>query len=102
MMGLITALARDGELRHVFREQLIDPGKARLERVFELAIARGEVPGDRNLELLVSLFPALLMHHLLTFGELPEPHFAEQVMNDVILPLATAPTSASVGSRTRR
>jgi AcrR family transcriptional regulator len=94
MIGLITALARDAELRQVFRERLIDPGKARLIQVFERAVARGEVPEDRNLDLLVSLFPALLIHHLLTFGELPESDFAEQVMNDVILPLATAPASS--------
>jgi len=38
------------------------------------------------------LLPALAIHHLLTSGEIPEAQFAEQVVNDVILPLATAPT----------
>ena len=102
MMGLITALARDAELRQVFRERLMDPSKEGLKQVFERAVARGEVPEDRNLDLLLSLFPALVIHHLLTFGEIPEAQFAEQVMNDVLLPLATAPTSTPTGSRTRR
>jgi AcrR family transcriptional regulator len=94
MMGLITALARDAELRDVFRERLIDPHTANLKAVFERAIVRGEVSSDRNLNLLVSLYPALMLRHLLTFGEIPDPHFALQVIEDVILPLATAPTTA--------
>jgi AcrR family transcriptional regulator len=102
MMGLITALARDAELRQVFRERLMDPRKTDLKEVFERSVTRGEVPGDRNLDLVVSLFPALMIYHLLTFGELPEADFAEQVMNDVIFPLATAPTSAHPRTPTRR
>jgi AcrR family transcriptional regulator len=93
MIGLITALARDAELRQVVRERLIDPRMADLKQVFERAVTRGEVSTDRNLDLLVSLFPALAIHHLLISGEVPGADFAEQVVHDVILPLATAPTS---------
>lgn len=92
MIGLVTALAHDSELRQVVRERLIDPHRARLKQVFERAMARGEVPEDRNLDLLVSLYPALGLYHLLTSGELPEAGFAEQVMSGVILPLASAPS----------
>jgi AcrR family transcriptional regulator len=95
MIGLITALARDEELRRVVRERFIDPGHSDLNAIFARAIARGEIPADRNLDILVSLFPALMIHHLLTSGELPEAQFAEQVMTDLIVPLATAPSVAS-------
>jgi len=91
-IGLITALARDAELRLAFRERLIDPHRALLKQVFERAVGRGEIPADRNLDLLVSLFPALVIQHLLIFGEFPEAQFVEQVVHDVILPLATAPS----------
>jgi hypothetical protein len=74
---------------------LIDPGRSDLREVFERAVARGEVAADRNLDLLVSLFPALMIHHLLTSGEIPEASYAEQVMNDVVFPLATAPPNIS-------
>jgi AcrR family transcriptional regulator len=94
MIGLISALARDAELRQVFRERLIDPRMAGFKQVFERAVARGEVSKDRNLDLLVSLFPAIVIHHLLISGEVPEADFAEQVVRDVLLPLATAPTGA--------
>jgi hypothetical protein len=93
MMGLITAVARDDELRRVVRERFLDPGQAGFRAVFERAVARGEMAPGRNLDLLVSLFSALLVQHLLTYGEMPETQFAEQVMHDVILPLATAATN---------
>jgi len=95
MIGLITALARDAELRQVFRERFIDAKMAILKQVFERGVARGEVPEDRNLDLLVSLLPALVIHHLLSVGEVADTRFTEQVVNDVILPLATAPTGAT-------
>jgi AcrR family transcriptional regulator len=91
VLGLVTALARDPELRQVIREQFLGRGGVRLRQVFERAVARGEIPPGRNLDLLVSVFPALAIHHLLIFGELPDASFAAQVMNDLILPLAVAP-----------
>jgi AcrR family transcriptional regulator len=93
MIGLITAVARDAELRRVVRERLMDPGHSDLRQVFDQAVSRGEIADDRNLDILVTLFPALMIHHLLVSGEMPEAQFADQVMNDVILPLATAPTA---------
>lgn len=95
MIGLITAVARDAELRRVVRERLMDPGHSDLRQVFEQAVSRGEIADDRNLDILVSLFPALMIHHLLVSGEMPEAAFADQVMSDVILPLATAPSRSA-------
>jgi len=95
VLGVVSALARNPELRQVIREQFIGRGDVRIRQVFERAIARGEIPGDRNLDLLVSVFPALAIHHLLIFGELPGPSFTAQVMDELILPLAAAPLSPS-------
>ena len=102
MTGLITAVAHDPELRRVFRERLIDPRTAGIKAVFERAVARGEIPTERNLDLLVSVFPALMLQHLLIVGEIPDAAFAGQVMTDVVIPLATAPTGSPTDSRTRR
>jgi AcrR family transcriptional regulator len=90
MIGLITALAHDAELRDVVREMMIEPRTRMIRTLFERAIMRGEVPKDRNLDLLVALFPALMIHQILITGELPDADFARHVMSDVILPLATA------------
>src|SRR6202046_5994516 len=70
VLGLVTALARDPELRQVIRAQFLGRGGVRLRQVFELAGGRGEIPPGRNLDLLVTVFPALAIHHLLIFGAL--------------------------------
>jgi AcrR family transcriptional regulator len=91
VLGLVSALTRNPELRQVIREQFIGRGGVRLRQVFERAVARGEIAEDRDLDLLVSIFPALVIHHLLIFGELPDASFTAQVMDELILPLAAAP-----------
>jgi AcrR family transcriptional regulator len=88
VLGLVSALASNPELRQVVREQFIGRGGVRLRQVFERAVARGEIPQDRNLDLLISVFPALAIHHLLISGELPDASFTAQVMDELILPLA--------------
>ena len=90
MLGLITALAHDAEIRDVFRERLIEPRMVAMRTLFERAVERGEVSRDCNLDLLVSLLPALLIQQVLITGELPDAEFVRQVRRDVILPLATA------------
>ncbi len=102
MIGLITALARDAELRRVFQERFIDSKMVTFRQVFERAVVRGEVSEDRDLDVLMSLFPALMIHHLLISGEVPDARFTEQVVNEVILPLATAPTDPTTSSVRRR
>jgi AcrR family transcriptional regulator len=93
MLGLITALAHDAELREVFRERMIEPRTRLIRSIFERAVARGEVSTERNLDLLVSLLPALIIQQVLITGELPDTDFSWHVITDVILPLATAPTN---------
>jgi AcrR family transcriptional regulator len=93
VLGVVSALARNPQLRQVIREQFIGQGGARLRQVFERAVARGEIPQDRNLDLLISLFPALAIYHLLIFGELPDTSLTDQVIEELILPLAAAPLS---------
>jgi hypothetical protein len=93
MLGLITALAHDVELRDVVRERMIEPRTNVIRKIFERAVARGEVSPERNLDLLVSLFPALMIQQVLIKGEMPDADFSEHVINDVILPLATASTN---------
>ncbi len=95
MLGLITALAHDEELRDVVRERILEPRTKVIRSIFERAVARGEVSTQRNLDFLVNLFPALMIQQVLVTGELPDTDFASRVISDVILPLATAPTAPS-------
>jgi AcrR family transcriptional regulator len=95
MLGLITALAHDVELRDVFRERMIEPRTRVIRQIFERAVERGEVSPGRNLDLLVAIFPALMIHQVLITGELPGADFSSRVISDMILPLATNPTTVN-------
>jgi AcrR family transcriptional regulator len=102
MIGLITALARDPDLRRVVRQRLIDPRAAGLKAVLERAMRRGEIPKNRNPDMLVSVFPALMLHHLLIEGEIPDAAYTQRLIHEVIIPLATAPTTSPARTRSRR
>ncbi len=95
VLGVVSALGRDAELRTVFREHFI-AGKLDLFReIFERAVGRGEVTTDRDVDLLASLVPALMLQHLLVHGELPEPTLAKRIVDEIILPLALETTTAT-------
>jgi Tetracyclin repressor-like, C-terminal domain len=57
-IGMASALAHDAELRSVFGEKFIAPRMAGFRTMFERAVARGEMPGGHDLDLLSRLFPA--------------------------------------------
>jgi AcrR family transcriptional regulator len=92
-IGMVNAVAHDAELRRVFKEKFLAPRMAGFRRVFEQAVARGEMPGGHDLDLLARLFPGLALQQLVMTGELPDARFAAQIMNEVVYPLATGPAA---------
>jgi AcrR family transcriptional regulator len=94
-IGMVNAVAHDAALRRVFQEKFAAPRMAGFRKVFEQAVARGEMPGGHDLDLLARLFPGLALQQLLASGELPDARFAAQVMNEVVYPLATAPAAGA-------
>ncbi|HEY2578287.1 MAG TPA: TetR-like C-terminal domain-containing protein, partial [Streptosporangiaceae bacterium] len=48
-IGMVNAVAHDAELRRVFKEKFLAPRMAGFRRVFEQAVARGEMPGGHDL-----------------------------------------------------
>ena len=90
MLGLMTSLAHDPSLRAAFQERIVEPRTRLLREVFARAVTRGEISADRNIDMLATLYPSMLFRRLMVTGELPDRQFSVDVMNDVILPLATA------------
>jgi AcrR family transcriptional regulator len=90
-IGMVNAVAHDAELRRVFQEKFLAPRMAGFRKVFEQAVARGEMPGGHDLDLLARLFPGLALQQLVMTGELADARFAAQIMNEVVYPLATGP-----------
>ena len=94
MLGLISAMPRHPELQRAFRECFVAPRYGLLGQVFERAAARGEIPPERDLDVLCGVFPALLMQRLFLVGEPPDEPFLRSVVDQVLVPLATAPAPA--------
>ncbi len=95
-IGVVNAVARDPELRLVFRNQVLEPRMEAMLAIFKRAVDRGEIPEGHDLDLLASLVPALILKHLLTSGELPDAEFAKRIVDHVVLPLATAAPDRSI------
>ena len=98
MIGLVSALPHDKELRDAFRERLVEPQVATLMEVFERAQGRGEIAPVSDLHLVISIIPALVLHRLLIEGTSPDQEFIEQIIERVILPLVFANSSAPPSS----
>jgi AcrR family transcriptional regulator len=90
MIGLVTALPHDPELRDVFQERLINPHLDTLKMIFRRAVARGEIAPVQNLDTVVSILPALVMHRFIVLGTAPDEQFFLSIIDDVILPLVQA------------
>ena len=90
MIGLASALPHDAELREVFRERLVEPHIVILTEIFDRAVERGEIPVVKNLDLVVSILPALVFHRLLFLGVAPDAEFLRNVIDGVIKPLLFA------------
>lgn len=92
-IGMLNALSRDAELRRVFADKFTSARMAAFRTVFERAVARGEMPDGHDLDLLARLFPALVLQQLVISGEMPTARSARHIMDQVVYPLATAPSA---------
>lgn len=90
MRGLASALPHDVELRAAFEEGFVAPRRAALGEIFARAVARGEVAPERDVELLASAIPAMMLHRILTGEGPPSPAFARHVVDELVIPAATA------------
>ena len=91
MIGLVSALPHDAELRDVFRSNSSSPTRARSSRSSSCASSAARLRRSHNLEMIVSILPALVLHRLLTSGHRPNRAFFERVVDGV---LSAAPRSA--------
>jgi AcrR family transcriptional regulator len=99
MQGLASALPHDPTLVAAFNERLGDPRRAAVAELFARAVARGEMPPGKDIELLTSVIPALMMHRLLTGEGRPSLAFARRIVEQLLLPAATRPVwSKTAGS----
>jgi hypothetical protein len=93
MTGLVSALPHHPDLAAIVQERLLAPRLAVLRRLFERAVARGEIPPERDLDMLVLVGPALVFHRLMVQTTPIDEDFLTRLTDQVIVPLALAPAT---------
>lgn len=90
LLGLANAARHDPELAAAIRDHVLARPREGLREVLDRAVARGEVPPDRDPALVADVLFGLNALRLLTGQPIDREH-VRRVLRDVILPLATAP-----------
>lgn len=91
-MELAAAASRDAALASALDEQVLAVPREVMATILERAVARGEIPPQRDLSLVGDVAMGLNMLRLAT-GKPIDQAFARRVSETVILPLATAPAA---------
>jgi AcrR family transcriptional regulator len=88
--AVLTAIMRDPEFAAAFRRDVIAPKLTAAREVFDRAVARGEIPPGVDIELLAPALAGIVMHRLILVGEAPTRDLVTSVIDQIILPAATA------------
>ena len=87
LLGLMTAMRHDRELAAVVREQVIDNKREVFGAAVARAVTRGELPAGADHTLLAEISSAMLLSRQLVTGEPLDAAFAQELVDDVLLPL---------------
>jgi AcrR family transcriptional regulator len=88
--AILTAVVRDPEFAAAFRRDVIAPKLAASRSVFDRAKERGEIDPGVDIELLAPALAGIVLHRLILFGEAPTEDLVVSVIDQIILPAATA------------
>ena len=87
LLGLMTAMRHDRELAAVVREQVVDNKREVFGAAVARAVARGELPAGADHTLLAEISSAMLLSRQLVTGQPLDAAFAQELVDDVLLPL---------------
>lgn len=93
LSSVLTAMTRDEEFAHEFRTRVIGPKTAVSQAIYERAVARGEVREDLDTALFGPALAGILLHRVYLMGEAPSRVLIARVIDQIIIPAATAPTT---------
>jgi AcrR family transcriptional regulator len=88
--AILTAIMRDPEFAAAFRRDVVTPKLAASKAMFERAIERGEIDPGVDIELLAPALAGIVMYRLILVGEVPTQDLVTSVIDQIILPAATA------------
>lgn len=99
MAGLMTAVHADKELGDAFRDQFLGPRITLGRKMFEQAKKRGEIARGVDLDLVMSLLPAMCIHREFILAESPDEKFVTAVIDQIILPACQVSPPRRRGAR---
>ncbi len=102
--AVITAVSTDPEFAALFREHFIAPKTQVAQAIYQRAIERGEISPDIDLEIITPALAGVCLHRMYVMGQQPDDAVIERVIDNLILPAATAAPAAttSKNSTTRK
>jgi len=97
LLGLANAARHDPELGAAIRDHALARSRQGFREVLDRAVARGEIPPGRDLSLVPDVLQGMNALRLMT-GQSIDRSYVRRVLEDVIVPLVTAPMPDEAGS----
>lgn len=94
VVGLLTAAGRDPELREALSTTALDRPRQMIRSVLDRAVVRGEIPAERDLELVPDVVIGLVQVRVTLQGDVPDRAFVRRVVDGVLRPLLGAAVPA--------
>jgi AcrR family transcriptional regulator len=88
--AILTAITRDAAFAEAFRREVLAPKLAGSRALFERAKERGEIREDVDIELFAPALAGIVLHRFFLVGEPPTKELVTSVIDQIILPAATA------------
>ncbi|AQA21476.1 bacterial regulatory, tetR family protein [Rhodococcus sp. MTM3W5.2] len=100
--GLLTGMVHDCGLREAVNKAISVPYKEVFATVVARAVERGEVRGDRDIDLIGAVFPAITFHRLSVMAEPIDLDFIERLVDGVVVPALISGGSSPAGDAASR
>jgi AcrR family transcriptional regulator len=88
--AILTAIGRDKEFAEAFRREVLAPKLAATTALFDRAKERGEIAPGVDIELLAPALAGIVLHRFFLVGESPTRDLVINVIDQIIMPAATA------------
>ncbi|SDC57550.1 transcriptional regulator, TetR family [Sanguibacter gelidistatuariae] len=92
LSGLPAEIREDPQVAAALHHQFVVPHTRLITELLERARLRGEVPPGRDIEMIATVGPAMISYQKMTTGRPIEPEFFEQLIDKILVPLATGTT----------
>jgi AcrR family transcriptional regulator len=93
MSGVMSAVKENPDVAAAFHEQFVRSRVSLMRGLLVRAQHRGELRPDVDLDMVAAVAPAMIAYRKMVAGQRIDDEFVVQMIDSVILPLVTGPTS---------